>query len=123
MPRLTVVFGLILIAIGVAFYFGSGRESVTALIPAFLGIPILVFGLLARTERTRAIFMHLALVLALLGLAGTVPGAIKLAKQASGEEIARPTAALAQGIVAVLCLIYLVLGIRSFIVARRSRSE
>ena len=62
--------------------------------------------------------MHVALVLALLGFAGTVPGVIKLVKQAGGAELERPEAALAQGIVAVLCLVFLVIGIRSFVVAR-----
>jgi uncharacterized membrane protein YtjA (UPF0391 family) len=65
--------------------------------------------------------MHLALVFALLGFGGTVPGVLKMVSRLGGEEIDRPTAAFAQSIVAVLCLIYLVLGIRSFIVARKNR--
>jgi len=65
--------------------------------------------------------MHIALVLALLGLGGTVMGAVKLVKQAMGEELKRPEAALAQGIVAVLCLIFLILGVRSFVTARVSQ--
>jgi len=40
MPRLTIVLGVVLIAIGVGFYIGTGSQSVTALIPAFLGLPI-----------------------------------------------------------------------------------
>jgi hypothetical protein len=119
MPRLTIAFGVVLILLGVGFYLGTGRQSVTALIPAFLGAPILACGAWALSDRWRKTAMHVALVLALLGLGGTVSGAIKLVKQAMGEEIARPEAALAQGIVAVLCLVFLVLGIRSFVVARR----
>jgi len=72
-------------------------------------------------ERGRAVATHIALVLALLGFAGTVMGAVKLVKQAMGEELKRPEAALAQGIVAVLCLVFLILGVRSFVVARISR--
>jgi len=118
MPRLTIVLGVVLISIGVAFYFGTGSQSVTALIPAFLGLPILLCGVWALSDRWRKVAMHIALVLALLGFGGTVSGVVKLVKQAMGEELKRPEAALAQGIVAVLCLVFLVLGIRSFVVAR-----
>ena len=82
------------------------------------GLPIGACGVWALSERWRKVAMHIALVLALLGFAGTVPGVVKLIKQAGGEELERPEAALAQGIVAVLCLLFLVLGIRSFVVAR-----
>ena len=122
MPRLTIVLGIVLIAIGVGFYVGTGRQSVTALIPAFLGLPIGACGVWALSERWNATAMHIALVLALLGFGGTVMGAVKLVKQAMGEELERPEAAIAQGIVAVLCLVYLVLGIRSFVLARRRRT-
>ena len=120
MPRLTVLLGLVLVAIGVGFWLGSGRESVTALIPAFLGVPIGLCGWIAHREGARKIAMHIALVLALLGLGGTVPGVLKLAKHLGGEEIERVTAAWAQSVVAVLCFLFLVLGVRSFIAARRS---
>ena len=124
MPRLTIALGVVLIAIGAGFYLGTGRQSVTALIPAFLGLPIGACGVWALSERWRKVAMHIALVLALLGFGGTVSGVVKLVKQAMGEELERPEAALAQGIVAVLCLVFLVLGIRSFVAARiRQRQE
>ena len=51
MARLTVAFGAALILIGVITYFATGQESVTALIPAFVGGPVLLAGLVSlRTE-------------------------------------------------------------------------
>ena len=44
MARLTVAFGAVLILTGVITYFATGRESVTALIPAFIGGPIVLAG-------------------------------------------------------------------------------
>ncbi len=122
MPRLTVVFSLVLIALGVGFWFGTGRQSVTALIPAFLGIPIGAMGQWACRDGAGGVPMHIALVLALLGFGGSVSGVPKFVKHLGGTEIARPEAALAQTIMAVLCLIFVILGVRSFIVVRRRRA-
>lgn len=123
MPRLTIVLAVILIAIGVGFWLGTGMQSVTALIPAFLGIALNACGVWARREGSRAVAMHLALVIALMGFAGAVPGVLKLVKHLGGEESAHPAALLAQTIVAALCLIYLILGVNSFVQARRRRNS
>jgi hypothetical protein len=40
-----------------------------------------------------------------------------------GGELERPAAAVAQGLMALLCLIFLVFAVRSFIVARRARKN
>lgn len=72
LPRLTLVLGVVLIVIGVGFYFGTGAQSVTALIPAFLGVPIGLCGLLAFAESRRRIALPIAFVFAVLGFAGTV---------------------------------------------------
>jgi hypothetical protein len=73
MARLTVAFGAALILIGVITYFATSQESVTALIPAFIGGPVLVAGLVSlRTEwRSYGLYAAAALVLALGTLRGT----------------------------------------------------
>ena len=78
MPLVTVVFGIILIAMGAGGYFGTGSESVTALIPAFFGVPMVIAGLLARQEKFLKHAMHAAALLALLGAAGAGRGLAKL---------------------------------------------
>jgi membrane-bound ClpP family serine protease len=67
--------------------------------------------------------MHGAAVLTLLGFAGTVSGLIKLFKMLGGTEMERPAAVTVQAIMAVLCLVFLILAIKSFIDVRRKKTE
>ena len=47
MPYVTMALGSLLLIIGVGFYVGTGATSITALIPAFLGVPIEIAGVAA----------------------------------------------------------------------------
>ena len=121
MPGLTIAFGLILIALGVIGYFATGRQSPTALIPAFAGALFLVLGVVARSAGARKHAMHAAAALAVLGFLGTVPGLIKFFRMLGGAEVARPAAVRSQAVMAVLCVIFVILCVRSFMAARRAR--
>lgn len=117
MPGTTRLFGLILIALGVVSYTLTGRTSVTALIPAFFGALFLVCAMVARKETARKHAMHAAVALGLIGalasLGRGIPAAI------SGDPT-RP-AVLAQLAMGVLLVIYVALGVQSFIAARKAR--
>ena len=72
MARLTITIGILLTLLGVAFYVGltvaaGTHPSVTALIPAFAGLPILLLGVAALKESIRKHAMHGVSLLALLG--------------------------------------------------------
>jgi len=121
--KTSITFGIILIILGIYSYFGISSESVTALIPTFLGIPVLILGFLALNEKYLKHAMHGAAVLMLLGFGGTVGGLIKFLRMLGGEVFERPTAITIQAIMAFICLIFLILAIKSFIDARRKRSE
>ena len=123
MPRWTLALALFLVAVGLVAYFATGRQSVTALIPAFLGAPLLLCALLGRREGTRHHAMHAAAVLALIGLGGTATGVVKTGRLIAGATLERPEAAIAQAVVALACLAYLVLAVRSFVQARRRRAD
>ncbi|MHC5007393.1 MAG: hypothetical protein ACYTGF_08570 [Planctomycetota bacterium] len=120
MAKITIGLGLVLIALGLGGYFGTGRESVTALIPAFFGVPLLLLGLVALNERMRKHAIHIAVIVGLLGCAGTARGLMKLPALLTGSEIARPTAVAVQAAMAIVCLIYVLLCVRSFVKARRA---
>ncbi len=122
MPQITIALGSVLILIGVGFYFGTGATSVTALIPAFLGIPMAIAGFLARRESLLKHAMHVAVLLALAGFIGSVRGLLQLPALLTGAEIARPAAVVAQSITALLCIVFIGLAVNSFIQARRSGS-
>lgn len=122
MPGITIVFGVVLIALGLAGYFMTGRQSPTALIPAFAGILFLILGVVAQKPGARKHAMHAAAGLALLGFLGTVMGLVKFVRMLGGAEVERPAAVRSQAVMAVLCLVFLIMCIRSFVAARRARS-
>jgi hypothetical protein len=119
MPSTTRLVGLILMVLGMASYFGTGRTSVTALIPAFFGAVFVILALVARQEAARKHAMHAAVALALVGLLGTLG---RLIPALAAGQLGRP-AVLAQLAMSVLLAGYVALGVKSFINARRSRSS
>ncbi|MCH2601167.1 MAG: hypothetical protein MKZ94_17280, partial [Pirellulales bacterium] len=84
MAKLTVVFGLLLIGNGIWGYTASESASVTALIPAFVGIALLlcVIGSIVKP----ALNMHLMHIAALLGLLGCLAALGRLIPSFSKED-------------------------------------
>jgi len=121
MPNITIIAGCLLIILGLAGYFGTGGESITALIPTFFGVVIAALGFLGKKENIHKHVMHVALLIALLGLIGSFAGIPKAVSMLGGEEIARPAAAMAQAVMSLICAVYLIFGIQSFIKTRRDR--
>lgn len=117
MPSTTIALGVALIIVGLAGYFLTGAVSLTALIPAAFGLVIALAGLIARDERKRKHAMHAAVVVALLGFLGSIRGLLQIGDVFDGTA-ARPAAIVAQTIMAVLTLGYIVMAVRSFVKAR-----
>ena len=120
MPATTLALGAALMVLGLGGYGLTGGASVTALIPAGFGLLFVVAGLLAQSERWRMHAMHAAVVIAFLGFLGSFRGLLGIPKVFDGTAV-RPAAIVAQSIMAVLTLGYVVLAVRSFIAARRAR--
>ena len=119
MTATTRLVGLILAALGILSYLGTGRTSITALIPAFFGVVFVLLAWVARNEAVRKHVMHAAMVVALLGIAGTAARLIP--PIAAGTlDLTRP-AVLAQIVTVVLLAWYLGKGIMSFRAARLAR--
>ena len=124
MARITIVFGVLLALLGVGFYFATVPHAPTSLIPLYFGIILVLLGALANTEdaKRRMLFMHIAVTVGLLGFLfpfiRAVPGAIKMLQ---GVAVAHPLAIEEQMLMALLCLIFVGLCVRSFIAARRAR--
>jgi hypothetical protein len=96
----------------------TGRTSVTALIPAFFGAVLVICALIARNENMRKHAMHAAVAVGMVGLLGALARGVPAAL--NGDPT-RP-AVLAQLIMGGLLLIYVALGVRSFVEARRART-
>ena len=118
MPKLTLSVGTALVLVGIVFYSISESKSMTALIPTWMGLILLVCGIIAvAKEGARKHVMHVGMLVGLLGFlgsAGRIPKAL-----AGGEGLG--LAGTSQLLTAVLCLVYLVFGIRSFRAARKAR--
>ncbi len=121
MAEITAGLGVSLVLLGAVGYFATNMVSITALIPTGFGLPLLALGLLGRRTQWRKTLMHLALLLTLIGLIGSARGLPGLVLLATGADVARPAAVVAQSAMALLCLLHLTLGVRSFILARLAR--
>jgi len=121
MTKLTLATGAILTVVGVVAYFATGMVSITALIPAFVGILLLVAGFVARNPRMHMHAMHAALLIALLGALGSLMNVVKVGDLINGTA-ERPSAIIVSIVMFVILVAFLVAGIRSFVAARRSRT-
>lgn len=125
MAKFTVVTALVLIVLGVAFFIATGSHAPTALIPAYFGIVLGIFGLFAKTEdsKHRMIFMHIAVTIGLIGI--IFPGwraASAFLASTHGAAMVRPLAVKEEFAMAAICLVFVLMCVRSFIAARRTRA-
>lgn len=121
MSKLTILFGLLLILLGIFGFVGTGSHAPTALIPAYVGIVLGILGLLANTEnvKKRMLFMHIAVTIGLLGFLGTVKSIYDYIRMQQGIQFAHPAAVTAKAAMSVILLFYVLLCVRSFIKARQ----
>jgi hypothetical protein len=121
MAPIAILFGVLLTLLGGGYfvYTGMGLEKITSLIPAFFGIPLVVLGVIARSEKLRMHAMHGAALLALVGFA--MPAFMVIKGLIGGDEFG--TSKQEQAAMAVLCLIFLGLCVKSFIDARVARKR
>ena len=113
MPKTTLVFAALLIILGVGAFIFSGSR--TALLPAYVGVALAIFGGLALAfENGRKHLMHVAALIALLGaLAPAATLGIRAAQMS-------PLALTVNIGMLALCAGLLVLMVRSFVAARRA---
>lgn len=117
MVSTTRLFGLILIVLGIASYTMTGRTSFTALIPALFGAIFVACALVGRNEAMRKHAMHAAVA---VGLLGAIASLVRGIPGAMDGGISRP-AVQSQLVMGVLLVIYVVMGVQSFIAARKAR--
>ncbi len=135
MAKLAMLFGVLVALVGVAGYVSTHFWH--ALIPVVLGVLLILLGLVANTEdvKRRMLAMHIAVTVGLLGFLGTIPGLIAMAgfvtgthQETANEHIEVGTlsvhklAAEVQSATSILCVIFVLLCVRSFIAARRARA-
>ena len=123
MVKLTIAFGILLMLLALFGFVHTGSTHPTALIPGIFGLFFISFGVMANSEnpKKRMLWMHISVTVALLGFLGTIPADIATIRIARGMVLPHPVAVLEKGAMSLLCLLYVLLCIRSFIAARRTR--
>jgi hypothetical protein len=115
-PKLTMGYGLLLIAWGASFSVGS--DSITSWIPAFVGLPIFVSGLLCVLRpNKKKIWIHIAVSFGLLAFLGGFRFFAALGSEAG--LFGSPKAAASQLMLLVTGGVYTWVCVRSFIAARK----
>ena len=120
MPFTSILCGVLLILVGVVGYaygMSTGHASPTALIPAAFGIVLALLGVISRAkDDLRKHLMHGAAAVALIGFILT---AGRLVMNLSNLTLS--AAVLSQVAMALICLVFVVLAVKSFADARRAR--
>ncbi len=114
-----IIYGLILIFWGVLSSLFGGSNSITSLIPTFIGFPILIFSSLSlKFPSKQMIFMHIVVIFGIIAFLG---GADIFRSLISGSN---PFNNLIAGISKIFLfitgLVFTLICIRSFIFARKN---
>ena len=105
---LGIVLGIVLMVLGVGAYVLSDFASITALIPAFFGILIIILGIMGyqQTDRQRLAAYGIGL-LAVLGIVGSTRGVPDIIALLTGESVESTIAAVSQGTMIIICFVLL----------------
>lgn len=124
MERFAILFGVLLCGLGLVGYYSpdtlgkSDARSPTALIPAGVGVVLLICGMIVTAApKARKHAMHVAAAVALLGAIG---GFMPIRSNGLDLEKAAVVSAI---IMIALCTIFVLLCVRSFVRARIARTE
>jgi hypothetical protein len=125
MAKVTLLFAVLMIALGVVGFFGTGHTHYTALIPAGIGLVLGVGGVLAMSpdENRRRLFMHINVTIGLLGFVGTFAEIMRTVTSSKPLDDVAATALLAKLALLWLLFIYMLLCVRSFITVRSSGKD
>ena len=120
MPNFAAAYGIFLIVW--ATFFSIVFESITSWIPAMIGAPILISGLLAKINSARSkLWMHIAVIFGLFAFLGGLDFFRGFA--ADGGPFANVVAGTSKLMLAVTGAIFVLGCVKSFIWARKTGTE
>ena len=119
-----ILFAVALMVVGIAGYMYTGMVSVTALIPAFLGVVFVALGLLARNPERERFALLIAMLLAGGGLIPKVPAMLTFVASVTGSDIepSQVVALSARTAVALGFILFILLGI-SLLLLNKKKEE
>lgn len=125
MVLFTKITGLMLIFLGGLGYFLY--ETFTVLIPIILGSLIFILGLIADNPNRKRMSIHIAVMLAVIGLVvcwggiKELPALLSCGGILGCESVNRPVAVLFRSVMFIVLFPYFIASIRFFIKARMSK--
>lgn len=109
MKFLTIIFGILLAALGVVYYNASGPGFFN-LMPALFGLLIILFGILqGRWKHNYPLYG--SLLLAFLSLLGSLRALFNLIKLLAGGQVEEPNVVIIRSIIGLTCAVFIVLGL------------
>ena len=120
--KISVLYGAVLVVFAVLVSYASESKSFTSYIPAILGLPILIFGLISIwVPAKQKLFMHLNVLIGLIIFLG---GLSVLGSVSSGTLLTTSFwADLSRLFMSVSGVLYLTICIKSFIFIRKQREN
>src|SRR5580698_8313622 len=108
MAKLTIMFGLVLILLGIFSFVVTGHHAPTSLIPALVGLILLILGFLANTDdaKKRMLNMHIAVTVGLLGFLFTAKSIVDYVEMVQGRQFPHPVAVEEKAAMAGLLLVF-----------------
>jgi len=122
MPNFTAAYGIFLIVWATFFSIVFESQSITSWIPAMIGAPILISGLLAKIDSARSkLWMHIAVIFGLFAFLGGLDFFRGFASD--GGPFANLVAGTSKLMLAVTGAVFVLGCVKSFIWARKARAE
>jgi hypothetical protein len=109
MKFLTIIFGIVLAALGIIYYNASG-PGFFDLMPALFGLLIILFGILqGRWKHNYPLYG--SLLLAFLSLLGSLRALFNLIKLLTGGQVEEPDVVIIRSIIGLACAVFIILGL------------
>lgn len=124
MAKTTIWLGVALILLGLLGWVSSSYSQMS-LIPTYIGIALAILGGFAVTDnaKRRMLFMHMVVTVELIGFIVTVKSIASYVEMMRGRQFANPAAIEENAATAVVLLFFVLISVRSFITARRARTQ
>lgn len=121
-PWLSIVFGILLSALGGACFAATGSAHPTSLIPAAFGLLLIACGATGlAAPKVRMHAMHVAALLGLIGAGAGLGMSLPKIPAVLAETLGTYAAIWEKFAMGVISLVFLALCVKSFIAARRAR--
>lgn len=119
MESISIIYGLFLILWGVIVNYNTLSSSITSLIPSFLGVPVLLFSILAIIfSSKKKLFMH---IVVLFGALIFIGGLDVLRSISNGNFLNLFWADISKIMMLITGMFFTYLCVQSFIFARKNR--